>query len=237
MHLFQMLVLYSIPRFRQMKNIVIYLLLCISLIGCDSASSLENSETARWWTEADQQLIISELNRTTNELKTAIENVTEDQWNFREDRSRWSIAEIVEHLEMQNQLHYREISVISKAPQSLQFRTITEGMDAYFSNYSTDTTRGKAQWFLEPSGKYCSLKDGEAAFFKARSELTLLIGQTDIDFRKLFTFRVTVEGKEITDIKIGQVRDLHQLLLTGIAHTDRHLNQIRKIKQHRDYPQ
>jgi len=45
-----------------------------------------------------------------------------------------------------------------------------------------------------------------------------------------------VEGKEINDLKIGQVRDLHQLLLTGIGHTDRHLTQIRKIKQHRGYP-
>lgn len=229
-----MSVLYS--GFKQMKNIIINLLISVLIIACNSSSLIENSESGRWWTEDNQQLIISELNRTTNELRAEIEDITADQWNFREDTARWSIAEIVEHLEMQNQLHYREISVTSKAPQYLQFRAITEGKDAYFSNYSTDTARSKASWFLEPKGKYCSLKDGEAAFYKARSELTQLIEQTDIDFRKQFTFRVAVEEKEITDIKIGQVRDLHQLLLTGIAHTDRHLNQIRKIRQHREYP-
>ena len=219
-----------------MKNITIIIPFCISIISCDSTSSMENSELDRWWTEDDQQLIISELNRSTHELGGEIENITDDQWNYREDTTRWSIAEIVEHLQMQNQLHYREISVMSKAPQYLQFRSITEGKDVYFSNYSTDTTRGKAQWFLEPLGRFCSLKDGEAAFYKVRRELTQLIEQTDVDFRKQFTFRVSVERKEITDIKIGEVRDLHQLLLTGIAHTDRHLNQIRKIKLHQDYP-
>lgn len=218
-----------------MKNIIIFILFCISIIACDSTNSIKNSED-RWWTEDDHQLIISELNRTTNELRIELENVTNDQWNFREDPTRWSIAEIMEHLEMQNQLHFREISVISNAPYYLKFRSITEGKDTFFSNYSTDTTRSKAKWFLEPSGKFCSQRDGEAAFYKVRGELTQLIEQTDVDFRKQFTFRVSMEGKDIANIKIGQVRDLHQLLLTGIAHTDRHLHQIRKIKQHRDYP-
>lgn len=218
-----------------MKKTINFLLLCISIIACNLTNSKTDSE-GMWWTEDDQQLIISELNRTTNELKIEIENVTDDQWNFREDPTRWSIAEIVEHLEMQNQLHFREISVTSKAPQYLQFRSITEGNDAFFSKYSTDTTRSKAKWFLEPSAKFCVRGDGEAAFYKARGELTQLIEETDVDLRKQFTFRVPVEGKDIENIKIGQVRDLHQLLLTGIAHTDRHLLQIRRIKDHLQYP-
>lgn len=218
-----------------MKNIIIYILYWISIIACNSPNSIENSK-GTWWTEYDHQLIISELNRTTDELRVELENITDDQWNFQEDPTRWSIAEIVEHLEMQNQLHFREISVMSNAPHNLKFRSITEGKDAFFSNYSTDTARSKAKWFLEPSGKFCSQRHGEAAFYKVRGELTRLIEQTDVDFRKQFTFRVSMEEKDIANIKIGQVRDLHQLLLTGIAHTDRHLQQIRKIKQHRDYP-
>ena len=114
-----------------MKNIIIFILFCISIIACDSTNSKKNSE-GRWWTEDDHQLIISELNRTTNELSVELENVTDDQWNFREDPTRWSIAEIVEHLEMQNQLHFREISVMSNAPHNLKFRPITEGKDVFF---------------------------------------------------------------------------------------------------------
>ncbi|MGI9550820.1 MAG: DinB family protein [Aurantibacter sp.] len=219
-----------------MKNYLKIISVCLLVVACNFNSSTNNNPSNGWWTEEDRKLIISELNRTTYELQSEIDNLSDNQWNFRENINRWSIAEIVEHLEMQNQLHYREISVMLNAPQHLQFRTITEGQDFFFSKYSTDTLRGKAQWFLEPLGRYCSINDGQAAFYKARNELTRLVQQTEIDLRKQFTFRTPMAGKKIEDIKIGQVRDLHQLLLTGIAHTDRHLGQIRKIKLNRDYP-
>lgn len=219
-----------------MKNAIILTLLVVATVACDSGNSRKNMESAKWWTYDDKQLIISELNRTTNEIGTEIDKLTNEQWNFREESARWSIAEIMEHLEMQNQLHYREISVISKTPQHLQFRSLTKGRDDHFSNYAKDTIKSKAKWFLAPTGKFCTKEDGKAAFYKARKELTQLVEQTDIDFRKQFTFRASVEGKEVSELKIGQVRDLHQLLLTGIAHTDRHLRQIRKLKQHPDYP-
>lgn len=90
---------------------------------------------------------MAELIRTTNELKHGIDSVSPKEWNFRETPDRWFIAEIVEHLEMQNQLHYREISVVSNAPQYIKVRSTTEEMDSYFSGYGTDTTQGKAQWF------------------------------------------------------------------------------------------
>ena len=220
-----------------MEKSLKFLLFILVLASCDAMdSSTESTSPDKWWTQEDRQLVISELNRTTDELRKEIQNLTDIQWAFREDPTRWSIAEVVEHLEMQNQLHYREVSAVSKAPQYLKYRSVTAGKDSHFTNYSTDTTRSKAQWFLEPLGRFCSKENGEAAFYRARKELTLFVEKTEIDLRKQFTFRTPVEGKELSDIQIGQVRDLHQLLLTGIAHTDRHLRQIRKIKEHPEYP-
>ncbi|MGW9687022.1 DinB family protein [Flagellimonas sp. 2504JD1-5] len=219
-----------------MKNNLKIILVFLTLVACNFDGSTKHKESGTWWTEEERMLIVSELNRTTNELRAEITDLTDDQWHFRENIERWSIAEIIEHLEIQNLLHFRELSVISRSPQHLQYRLITDGRDSYFSEYSTDTLRSKAQWFLEPMGRYCSMKEGQDAFYKARKELELFVERTEIDLRKQFTFRSPVEGKNIEDIKIGQVRDLHQLLLTGIAHTDRHLNQIRKIKLHLDYP-
>ena len=222
----------------QMKNIASLMVFIALLIGCNTINEPSTVyDLERWWTADEQELIILELNRTTKALRSEIEQLSDEQWNFREDDERWSIGEIVEHLEMQNQLHYREISVTSKAPQYLKFRAITKDQDSHFIKYSTDPNKGKSQWFLVPLGRYCDKTMGESAFYKARGELLKLVEDTDIDFRKQFTFRTPVEGKDITALKIGQVRDLHQLLLTGIAHTDRHLNQIRQIKQHSDYPE
>ena len=77
---------------------------------------------------------------------------------------------------------------------------------------------------------------GKNAFLRARGKLTEFVAQTEIDLRKQFTFRKPVEGIPVEELSIREVRDLHQLLLTGIAHTDRHLRQIRKIKEDEGYP-
>lgn len=230
--------IYTIFNKNLMKKAFILFVFIGMVMACDTVNdSSERNKLERWWTQDEQHLIISELNRTSNLLTLEIKDLSDEQWNFREEEARWSIAEIVEHLEMQNQLHYREISVTSKGPQYLEFRVITKDQDAHFTKYSTDPTKGKSQWFLKPLGRYCDKAKGEAAFYKARGELLKLVKETNIDFRKQFTFRTPVEGKDISELKIGQVRDLHQLLLTGIAHTDRHLIQIRKIKQHPEYPE
>ena len=219
-----------------MRISLLVILACYLAVSCTSKSGKQGTSDQQWWSEADRALILSELDRTTNTLKNETIHLTEAQYNFREDNGRWSIIEIIEHLELQNLLHYREISATSLAPQYLEFRRITEGQDAHFTKYSTDTTRSKAKWYLEPRSRYKNIEDSWKAFFKARNELKLLVKETQIDLRKQFTFRAPVEGREINELKIGQVRDLHQLLLTGIAHTDRHITQIQNIKKNPDYP-
>ena len=207
----------------------------ILFLCCQVSEQADPSTQDIWWTREDRQLILAELDRTTSALMTEIENLSEMQWHFREEKGRWSIAEIVEHLEMQNQLHYREISVISKSPQYPQYRAITAGQDGHFIKYATDTIKSDAKWFLQPRGRYDSIEAGWSAFYLARNELRKFVANTDVDLRKQFTFRIAVQGKDIKDISIGEVRDLHQLLLTGIAHTDRHLAQIRNLKNHPDF--
>ena len=209
---------------------------CLCALWLTSSCQYKSADEAKWWTAEDRELILAELNRTTDEIKAEISGLTQEQWNFREAPDRWNIGEIIEHLEMQNQLHFREISVTSKAPQYIQYRQITEGQDSYFTKYTTDATPGQAQWFLEPLGQFSTWEEGENAFLRARDHLYDFVETTEVDLRRQFTFRTEVEGKSIDEISIGQVRDLHQLLLTGIAHTDRHLRQIRNIKSHPDYP-
>ncbi|WP_411030682.1 DinB family protein [Spongiimicrobium sp. 3-5] len=221
----------------KVKRVIMAFGICLIIFyGCGHNPSKDETTALPWWTSKDRDLVISELNRTTKAIRLELKDLKEDQWTFRESPDRWSILEIIEHLEMQNQLHYREISVISNTPQLLHFRTITEGKDAHFTKYATDTIAGTARWFLQPKGKFCTGTDAEKAFFKARSELTKLVELTSTDFRKQFTFRSPVGDKDIANLKIGEVRDLHQLLLTGIAHTDRHLKQLRNLKAHPKYP-
>ena len=214
------------------RHLIFGVLLCIT--ACLEYST---GKSEQWWTNQERQYIIDELNRTTEELRLEIESLSETQWFFKEDPDRWSIAEIIEHLEMQNQLHYREIAVISKSPQMPEYGKITQGQDYHFVKYATDTIKGTASWFLEPLGRFCTKESGENAFYRARGNLLKFVEQTDVDLRKQFTFRASTNNMKFETIQIGQVRDLHQLLLTGIAHTDRHLSQIRTIKSNPNFPE
>ena len=210
-----------------------FFFLGVSSYSCGQATA---TDALPWWSDADRNEILLDLDRTTKALLAEIGELSQAQWEFREEPSRWNIGEIVEHLEMQNQLHFRELSVTSKAPQYVKFRSITKGRDDYFSHFASDTAQGVAQWFLEPLGRFPTREKGKEAFLRARSNLMKFVRETNVDLRKQFTFRVPVEGVKLSDIKIGEVRDLHQLLLTGIAHTDRHIAQIRKIKRNAGFP-
>ncbi len=188
------------------------------------------------WTKEDRNYIINELQRTTGALENELEGLSESQANFKIDGQQWSIKQIVAHLEMQNQLHYREITVLSKAPSYAKLQKITTGRDTYFTAYADNPQSGTSQWYLEPGNKFSSLDDAWQAFYKARTELLLFVENTDIDLRSRFTYRKQVDLKKIDRLKIGEVRDLHQLLLTGIAHTERHIEQIKQIKDHPEFP-
>ena len=208
-------------------------LLLIALATCVD----KKDNRTKLWTDADRSYIIRELERTTTALKDEIDELNETQTNFRIDSTAWSIKQIVAHLEMQNQLHFREISVMARTPVHPEFIEITSGRDSYFSDYATDPRPGISQPFLDPKDKYGTLERAWSAFYEARTALLHFTKDTQVDLRKQFTFRTEVQNKAIGELNIGEVRDLHQLLLTGIAHTDRHIIQIRKIKKSPDFPE
>ena len=220
----------------------ILLFISISFIGCKTENAEKEKptdnlfSTEKLWTERDRQFILKELERTTEELLKETERLALDQWTFREQPNRWNIAEIVEHLTLQNELHYREIYAVSNAPALPQYLPVTRGQDDHFTNYATDPVKSHAKWFLQPLGRFDSKRQSIAAFVRARDGIRGFVEKTEVDLRTRFTFRNNAGNNPIDSIKIGNVRDLHQLLLTGIAHTDRHLKQIRTIKKHKLYP-
>ena len=212
--------------------ILISITLCFFIFYCKKT---ENPISQKSWTTEDKNLIINELNRTTNELMVEIEHLSEAQWNFRESPEKWSINEIVEHLEVQNELHFRQLTVVANIPAMPKFVPVVKDWDHYFSNYATDTLKRQAKWFLEPIGRFCSKAESVRAFKRVRHHLLEFVEKTDVDLRKHFSFSKNIQETPLNEIKPKEILDLHQLLLLGIAHTDRHLRQIRGIKKLPEY--
>ena len=148
-------------------NNCFFLLLPLVLL-LTNCSPLDNSNNKlaqkRLWTESERQVLLSELDRTTKGLMLEIEDLNQQQWTFQESPDRWSIAQIVEHLTVQNELHYRELSVNAQALQLPQYIAVVREWDDYFIKYATDTIKGKAKWFLEPIGRFCTKEEAIEAF-------------------------------------------------------------------------
>ncbi len=197
----------------------------------------DTGSITKLWQEENRDFLINGLKRTKTELINEIKDLGEAQWNFKENEWRWSISEIVEHLEVQDELYFREIFLTTKTPQSMKYIEVVKGKDEEFLKYSTDTIPGKTSWYLEPIGKFCSKDKSEEAFLRTRDNLIRFVKDTDLDLRRFFTFRKYVDDGGLSEVRLWDLRDLHQLLLTTIAHTDRHLIQMRKVKLHPDYPQ
>ena len=208
--------------------------LCI-LIILTSYCQKQSSSYDKVWTESEREYLLTGLERTKNEVFSEIKGLTEEQWNFKEDSTRWSISEIVEHLITQDESYTKEIWTCLTQPEMPQFLEKTKNNDHVFLDYSDDPLKTNAG-FLTPFGRYCSKDKTEFAYNRIRTTLYGTVKNSKDDFRKHFTFRNFKQGNTLTDAEKYNVRDMHQILLTCIAHTDRHLKQLRKVKNHPNYP-
>jgi hypothetical protein len=183
------------------------------------------------WSESERQTLISGLNRTEQLVLNEVARLNSQQWMFRENPGRWSIAEIVEHLGLQEDMYFREIYLLVQQPAQPGYRDKVKGNDPAILEYATDPERGQAAWFLEPKGRWRDPRKAVEAFSHSRHQLTDYLRTTKVDLREHFTFRSYSDKQNR-----WSVRDLHQLILTTIAHTKRHVGQIRKVKAAAGFP-
>lgn len=213
-----------------MNRLIIILLSSSIVLLCFSCNhSYEYSKSS--WTEKDRAKLVDQLESTHEELIKSVNLLTDDQWNYLPMDGSWSIAQIVEHLGLQQDMHYREVYVLSKSPPHPELVEIVKGTDEIILNYKSDTTRGRATWNVEPLGRWCNKEDALGHFNFVRGKFIEFVTKTDADLKQHFTFRTLADKSDFRN-----VRDLHQIILTTAAHTSRHVKQIENIKLSNQFP-
>lgn len=177
-----------------------------------------------YWTEEDRQTLIEGLEQSRINLLNAVEGLSDAEWYFKEDASSWSIAEIVEHLGLQQDMHFREVYVLSKNPPHPEYVDQVSGNIEIILSYESDTTKGRATWNVEPTGRWCTKKDALSHFNMVRDKFIEFVSNTNADLKQHFTFRNLEDPNDYRN-----VRDLHQIVLTTISHTNRHVHQIEAL--------
>jgi hypothetical protein len=178
------------------------------------------------WTEEDRAYLLQDLKRTKDLLINETNKLSEAQWDFKESPDRWSIRQIVEHINTWELLMTHEISrALSAGPQpALSENVKPDSVYAGFileekEHITTDYT--KPFTYSVPMG----LVDGKTSiawFLKTRGESIQFVSAATEDLRNHYS-------------QAGRP-NVHQRYITLSGHTERHVRQIKKVKQHPKYP-
>jgi hypothetical protein len=188
---------------------------------------LASSQENRLWTEEERNYLIENLVRSREELIKETAGLSEKQWKFKESPDRWSISEVVEHINSWEMLLMYDVTRSLKAgshpSRDVNARRDEEVLGFIMEekpHYSLESTKPFS--YTIPMG-LTDLKTNITTFLKLRGESIQFVETATEDLR-LYT---RVHNKST---------DLHQHYIVVFGHTDRHLRQIRKIKQHANYP-
>ncbi len=190
---------------------------------------IAQNSTTRLWTEKDRQFLLEELNSTQSELINEIENLNQEQFAFKPDSSKWSIAEVVEHIGVYEELLYWDLLNNQYTDERPDLVDSVRGIDSIMLAYATDPNKGIAPFIVQPIGRFKEKNDLLNFFNRYREAVMELIRLTSADFRLHFVYRPADWG-------VWHIRDLHQYTLVWIAHTERHINQIKTIKMNSNFP-
>ena len=185
--------------------------------------SLQAQETPKLWTESDRQYTINNMKRTRDELVKETENLTAAQWAFHESADRWSIGEIVEHLALWEIIWNREISIGTRNKPTPELNA-TSKPDSYYNEFIMEDAKHNASDYTKPTG-FIEGKSNLAFFLRNHAINLKFVETTQVDLRAHFEYTNTPSP-----------RNMHQVLIFQWGHVDRHLRQIKKVKEHPKYP-
>jgi quercetin dioxygenase-like cupin family protein len=145
------------------------------------------------------------------------------------------VLEIVEHLEVQDEMYWRELDILTRGPQMPEMAEKVRGNDEKLLQYEHDPGKADAG-YLKPMGRFGTKELALQAFDTVRYRIIRFIETTPKDLRSYVTFRNYDPDGKLANVSIYAVRDLHQLMLTCIAHTRRHIGQLKRVKEHPQFP-
>jgi hypothetical protein len=176
------------------------------------------------WTETDRKYLLDNLSRSKQEIINETKNLSEKQWNFKESPDRWSINEVVEHIAIWELLFMHDISRSLGSEPNPENAKVKP--DSNFVNFIMEATPHHSLEYTKPFSYTIPM-----GINNGKNNLAWLLKMRDESLAYLKT-----ETKNIRNYYNRGNSNVHQLYIYVFGHTDRHLRQLKKIKQHPKYP-
>jgi hypothetical protein len=171
--------------------------------------------------DAERQRLLAHLEMTESWLVSELHGLSKAQLTFRPSADAWSIMDVVEHLAIAEPQYWERVQASMKQPPNTEK---LEATDAAILWYGVDrTNRAKTGEARVPTGKWTDVSGSLGEFRKLRAAMRDYAKTTTDDLRS----RKLLEGN----------MDVYQWFLMISTHSQRHILQIREIKEHRTFPQ
>jgi hypothetical protein len=183
------------------------------------------------WLQA-QKLGSDELKRAADHLKktsaaflASTDGLSAAQWNFKPGPTRWSIAEVAEHIAAAEDFLMGNIKDnVMKAPARTEATNVKEIDDLVLTAIADRTTKRTAPEPLMPTKRFGSPEATLKHFKESRAKTVAFLNETK-DLRE-----------HAIDSPLGKKLDAYQWLLFISAHSERHTKQILEVKADPGYP-
>ena len=195
-------------------------LLLLSLVICLFTAPL----FAAPMSQMDREHLQVHFEMTTQMVAELVRGLSPAQLEYKASPDRWSIREVVSHLAVAEPDYWRELQKAVKAAPDMKEKK-SQATDADVMWYGIDrVVHTKTGGGHEKVETYKDLGEALGKFQALRSTMIEYIKTTDDDLRA-HSFG-----------EYGEVIDSWQWMLEISTHSERHINQIREIKNDPNFP-
>ncbi len=207
--------------------------LALMLMGCAPALFAQSAGTAgaTSLSKAERDYLTQYLRTTQKKFLDEIAGLSDAQLKFKPTPFAWSIAEVAQHLALAEDVIYNLVTQrVMKTPAQPQLKRDNAPpiKDRAVIMFMTNRT---AQRFQAPDPvrptsavKFSSHAETIHHFEKSRARNLAYLETTEDDLRSHFS-----------ESGLGWI-DGYQWLIVLSAHSERHTEQIREVKAHRNFP-
>lgn len=171
----------------------------------------------------ERDFAIEQLNTSKSNLLNAISNLSEVQLNFKNDEASWSIAECIEHITIFVNEVFEILEESLELPANPERRKDVKFSDTELITFIQDrTNKNKTNEEFLPHKKYGNHTNTIKTYTQKLEKHINYLKTTKDDLRNHY-------------VNFGTV-DAYQIFLYMAAHTNRHIAQIKEIKNNTNFP-
>lgn len=202
-----------------MKRNFMKLALAMAFVLCFTASAAAQNITP---SEKDKGLHY--LGKTRDGLVDAVKGLSDAQWKFKPAPDRWSVAEVVEHLALLEDLFANSLCAqLTNAPAGRPDMDATKLDAIILARVPDRSTKAQAPDNIVPTGRW-SPQESLERFLASRRETANFLNSG-----------ANLRGHVLTHPGLGPL-DAYEWVLAVAAHTERHTKQILEVKADSRFP-